>query len=114
MSLGATQWETTRVGVIPFARTGIFAATILGLGRAIGETMAVTMTIGNVNQISTSLLQPGQTIPSLIANNWGEAAALERSALLELGLVLLAVSLAINIVARLMMRRLVAGGRDRE
>ncbi len=112
LSLGATQWETTRVAVLSYARTGIFAAAILGLGRAIGETMAVTMTIGNSNTITTSLLEPGQTIPSLIANSWAEAEGvqLQVSSLLELALILLLVSLLINVVARLMIRRLVPGG----
>src|SRR6266508_3011062 len=105
LSLGATRWETTRLAVLRYARAGIFGAVILGLGRAVGETMAVTMTIGNRNAISVSLFDQGQTIASWIANNFTEAGPLELSALLELGLVLMLMSLTINIFARLMVRR---------
>jgi len=99
LSLGATGWETTRLAVLRYARAGIFGAVILGLGRAIGETMAVTMTIGNRNAITGSLFSQGQTIASLIANSWLEAVAgsLELSALIELGLVLMLVSLLISV-----------------
>jgi len=105
LSLGATRWETTRMGVLAYARSGIFGAVVLGLGRAVGETMAVTMTIGNRNVITLSLLDQGQTIASWIANNFTEAGPLERSALIELGLVLLLLALAINVFARLMVSR---------
>jgi len=105
LSLGATRYETTRMAVLSYARSGIFGACILGLGRAIGETMAVTMTIGNANSISWSLLDPGQTMASLIANNWGEAQGLQLSALIEIGLVLFIVALVINVFARLMVGR---------
>lgn len=107
LSLGATQWETTRVAVISYSRIGIFGAVILGLGRAIGETMAVTMTIGNTNTISRSLFGPGQTISSLIANQFSDSYTepLLQSALLELALILLVMSLLINVVARLIFRR---------
>ena len=105
LSLGATQWETTRLSVLSYARAGIFGAVILGLGRAIGETMAVTMTIGNSNTISASLFSPANTIASWIANNFTEAGYLERSALLELGLVLLGISLLVNLGARMIFRR---------
>jgi phosphate transport system permease protein len=106
MSLGATRWETTRVAVLKYARSGIFGAIILGLGRAVGETMAVTMTIGNRNAIGSSLFSQGQTIASLIANNFTEAGQLELSALIYLGLVLMLISLLINIFARLVIGRL--------
>ncbi|HEX9340571.1 MAG TPA: phosphate ABC transporter permease subunit PstC [Thermoplasmata archaeon] len=105
LSLGATRWETTRVAVLRYARAGIFGAVILGLGRAVGETMAVTMTIGNRNAISVSLFDQGQSIASWIANEFLEAGPLEQSALIELGLVLMLMSLAINIFARLMVGR---------
>ncbi len=107
LSLGATQWETTRVAVVSYSRVGIFGAVILGLGRAVGETMAVTMTIGNSNRISTSLFGPGQSIASLIANNFGEASTepVFLSSLLLLALILLLMSLLINVVARLVFRR---------
>ena len=110
LSLGATRWETTRLAVLRYARAGIFGAIILGLGRAVGETMAVTMTIGNRNAISVSLFDQGQTIASLIANNFNDAYPLERSAMIELGLVLLLMSLLINAFARLMVGRVLRRG----
>src|SRR5216117_3522682 len=111
LSLGATRWETTRVAVLRYARAGIFGAIILGLGRAVGETMAVTMTIGNRNAISISLFDQGQTIASWIANNFLNATdPLELSALIELGLVLMLMSLVINIFARLMIGRVLRRG----
>lgn len=105
LSLGATRYETTRMAVLSYARSGIFGACVLGLGRAFGETMAVTMTIGNSNLISWSLIDPGQTMASLIANKWGEAAGLHRAALIEIGVVLFVIALLINIFARLMVGR---------
>jgi phosphate transport system permease protein len=111
LSLGATRWETTRLAVLRYARAGIFGAIILGLGRAVGETMAVTMTIGNKNAISISLFDQGQTIASWIANNFTEAEPpFELSALVELGLVLLLMSLIINVFARLMVSRVLRRG----
>ena len=110
LSLGATRWETTRLAVLRYARAGIFGAIILGLGRAVGETMAVTMMIGNRNAISVSLFDQGQTIASWIANNFTEAGPLELSALIELGLVLMLMSLLINVFARLMVRRVLRRG----
>jgi phosphate transport system permease protein len=115
LSLGATRWETTRMSVIPYSRRGILGAVTLGFGRAIGETIAVVLVIGNAfapqGQISGSLFASGTSIASWIANEFGEASGIERSALLELGLVLLAVSLVINIVGRLLAGRgLVARG----
>lgn len=105
LSLGATRYETTRMAVLTYARSGIFGACILGLGRAFGETMAVTMTIGNSNIISWSLLDPGQTMASLIANRWGDAEGLQRASLIEIGVILFAIALLINIFARLMVGR---------
>lgn len=105
LSLGATRWETTRMAVLSYARSGIFGAVMLGLGRAIGETIAVTMVIGNRNAISSSLFAPGQTLASWIANNVREAGGLELSAIIELGLVLMLVALIINVFARLMVWR---------
>lgn len=105
LSLGATRSEATRIAVLSYARSGIFGACILGLARAIGETMAVTMVIGNSNIISWSFLDPGQTMASLIANNWGEAEGLQLSALLEIGVVLFFIALLINIFARIMVGR---------
>lgn len=105
LSLGATRLETTHMAVLSYARSGIFGAAILGLGRAVGETMAVTMTIGNANLISWSLLDPGQTMASVIANNWGEADGLMLSSLIEIGVVLFVVALVVNVFARLMVGR---------
>jgi len=103
LSLGATQWESTRFAMIPYARAGIVGGVILGLGRAMGETMAVTMTIGNRDVIPTSLFSQGQTIASLIANELlSNTGPLQYSAILEAGLVLLGISLAVNVVARLL------------
>ena len=112
LSLGATRWESTRLAVLRYARAGIFGAIVLGLGRAVGETMAVTMMIGNWNGVSLSLLDPGQTIASLIANNFGEGGpvSLQKSALIELGLVLMLMSLVINVFARLMVSRVLRRG----
>jgi phosphate transport system permease protein len=107
LSLGATSWETTRVSVLTYARAGIFGASILGLGRAVGETIAVTMTIGNIGLISGSLLAPGQSLASQIATSFAGDATdpLATSAALELAVVLLAISLAINVGATLLVRR---------
>jgi len=107
LSLGATRWESIRIGVLSYARSGIFGAVMLGLGRAFGETMAVTMVIGNRNAISVSWFAPAQTLSSLIANNIREALGtdLYLGAVVELGLVLMLVALLINVFARLMVWR---------
>ncbi|HYM40631.1 MAG TPA: phosphate ABC transporter permease subunit PstC [Thermoplasmata archaeon] len=105
LSLGATRWETTRLAVLKYARSGFFGAVMLGFARAFGETMAVTMVIGNSNSIPSSLFAPAQTLASLIANNAREALGLELSAVLEIALVLLALDLVINIFARIMIWR---------
>src|SRR2546423_2456500 len=102
LALGATRWETTRV-VLAGGAPGIAGAIILGLGRAVGETMAVTMVIGNRPEISASLFEPSYTIASVIANEFTEASgALYLSALIELGLVLFLVTFIINGAARLL------------
>ncbi|MCX8177285.1 MAG: phosphate ABC transporter permease subunit PstC [Candidatus Bathyarchaeota archaeon] len=108
-SIGATKWEVIRHWVLSYGRSGIFGAVILGLGRAVGETMAVTMVIGNaVGPIAmpASLFRPGQTLPSLIANGFLEAPTpLEKSAYIGAGLVLLLISLIINVIAHVMVTR---------
>ncbi len=110
LSIGATDWEVTRNAVIPYARTGIIAGIVLGLGRALGETMAVTLVIGNSNHLFSSLLSPGQTIASLIANQFTEASGpLELSALIEAGLILFVLTLAINLGARGILSRFERG-----
>jgi phosphate transport system permease protein len=111
LSLGATPWETTRMAVLTYARSGIFGAIILGLGRAIGETMAVLMVIGNGSSIQSSLLSPGSTIASWIGGTFAEAQFLEQRALLELGIVLLGISILTNVLARLLFRG-VTGARE--
>ena len=101
LALGATPWETIRLAVLKYGRTGIWGAVILGLGRALGETMAVTMVIGNRPQISASLFAPAYTMASVIANEFTEATGnLYLSALVEIGLVLFFVTLIINVAAR--------------
>ena len=102
LALGATKWETTRVVLVNGA-PGIAGAVILGLGRAIGETMAVTMVIGNRAQISTSLFEPSYTIASVLANEFTEATQdLYLSALVELGLILFFVTFVVNAIARIL------------
>jgi phosphate transport system permease protein len=104
IALGATRWEMLRIAVLPYGKSGILGAVILGLGRAVGETMAVTMVIGNTPQISLSLLSPAYTMPSVIANEFAEASsALHSAALMEIGLILLAITLVINILARILL-----------
>jgi phosphate transport system permease protein len=104
-ALGATRWEVTRIAVLSYAKKGLFGAVILGLGRALGETMAVTMVIGNIPQIVASLFKPGATLASVIANEFGEATTdLQLSALFEIGLVLLGVTVFVNIIAQLLLK----------
>ena len=101
LALGATRWETITGAVIPFARSGIIGGVILGLGRALGETMAVTMVIGNRHELSASLFAPGYTMASLIANEFSEATSdVHLSALMAVGFVLLLITLVVNAVAR--------------
>jgi phosphate transport system permease protein len=114
-SLGATRWEAIRIGVLSYARAGIVGAIILGLGRAVGETMAVTMVIGNaVGQaaLPTSLLKAGQTMASLIANEFNEAnpVSLHPSALIGVGFILLISALIINVAAQLLIYHVRAKG----
>ncbi len=105
VALGATWWETTWRVVLPAARAGIFGATILALGRALGETVAVTMLIGNRPEVSATLLAPASTLAAVIANEFSEATGtLYPAALLELGLVLMVVTLTVNVLALLLVR----------
>ncbi len=112
-SLGATEWEVTWKSVLPYARSGIFGAFVLGLGRAFGETMAVTMVIGNIPNITTNLFSAGATLSSLIANNFGESYGLYQSAIIEIGLILFFVALLVNGLARFMLWRMTRGSRGR-
>ena len=101
LALGATKWEMIADAVVPYARSGIVGGIILGLGRALGETMAVTMLIGNVHAISASLFAPGYTMASLIANEFAEATGdLHLSALMAVGATLFVVTLIVNAIAR--------------
>jgi phosphate transport system permease protein len=112
--LGATRWEVISRVVVPIARSGIIGAVILGLGRALGETLAVTMVIGNGQNIPASLFDQGQTLASKIATSFNEAqVGLQTSSLIALGLILLVITIAINIVARVFVGRATsrAGGR---
>ncbi len=103
LALGATRWEMIRMGVLRNARIGIVGSVILGLGRALGETMAVTMVIGNTPEIHKSLLANGTSMAAVIANEYAEAASdLHRSALTEIGLALFFVTIIVNACARLL------------
>jgi phosphate transport system permease protein len=100
VALGATWWQSSKE-MLKFSRSGLFGATMLGLARAAGETMAITMVIGNNNQIRTSLFAPAQTMSSMLANEFAEASTdLHRAALTEVALILLLMSLLFNVVAR--------------
>jgi len=105
LALGATRWESIKLGVLKSAIPGILGAVILGLGRALGETMAVTMLIGNRNDISISLFDPAQTMASVLANEYNEASGLHLSALASVGLALFVVSFFTNVIARLIVWR---------
>ena len=102
LALGATRWEMIRMAVLPYSRSGVTGAAMLGLVRAIGETIAVTLVIGNAPQIGDSLFSQGYTLAAVIANEFGEAAAtpIHRAALIAAGLVLFVLTLAINGAAR--------------
>jgi phosphate transport system permease protein len=103
LALGATRWESTWHAVVPYARLGIFGSIFLGLARALGETMAVTMVIGNDPSIHASLFAPGYTIAAVIANEFTEATGdLYLQSLVELGLVLFLLTIVINAMARLL------------
>jgi phosphate transport system permease protein len=110
LALGATRWEAVWTVVLPYGRAGIFGAVVLGLGRALGETMAVTMLIGNRHEISLSLTQPGYTIAAAIANEFAEAASsMHLSALVAVGLVLFVITMLVNASARWLIWRVARG-----
>jgi phosphate transport system permease protein len=114
LALGATRWEMITKSVLPYARSGVYGALILGLGRALGETMAVTMVIGNRSALPKTIFDSSQTIASQIATTFSEAGAgLPTSALIGLGLVLLVITMSLNIVARLLVWRVAGPGTDR-
>jgi phosphate transport system permease protein len=108
-ALGATRWETISRAVLPYCRSGLVGAVILGLGRALGETMAVTMVIGNAYKLTASLFSPGATIASKIASEFSEAAnGIPIGSLMELALILFGVTLLVNVIARLLVWRMTA------
>jgi len=110
LALGATRWEMIRIGVLRNARIGIVGGVILGLGRALGETMAVTMVIGNRPEVAKSLFAPGYTMASVIANEFSEATGdMYLSALVEIGLALFIVTLIVNALARLLVWTITGG-----
>jgi phosphate transport system permease protein len=110
LGLGATRWEAVWTAVLPYGRAGIIGAIMLGLGRALGETMAVTMVIGNRHDINVSVLQPGYTMAAAIANEFSEATTdLYLSALFEVGLILFVVTVLVNALARLLVWRVARG-----
>ena len=113
LALGATRWEMIRIAVLPYSRAGIAGASMLGLGRAIGETIAVTIVIGNAPTIGHHLFNQGYTLAAVIANEFGEAAAdpLHRAALIAAGLVLFALTLVVNAGARMLVHRAERGQR---
>ncbi len=110
LAMGATRWEAVRSAVLPYGRAGLIGAIILGIGRALGETMAVTMLIGNRHDIGISVLQPAYTMAAAIANEFSEATTdMYRSALFEVGLVLFVLTVAVNAIARILIWRVARG-----
>ena len=109
-ALGATKWEVIRYGILPYARAGILGGVILGLGRAIGETLAVTMVIGNAGEIAKNLFSSTATMSSLIASQFGEAGGAQLSALIALGFLLLVFSVIVNLFARVVITKLTPVG----
>jgi phosphate transport system permease protein len=104
-ALGATRWDVILQISLPIAASGIFGAAVLGLGRAMGETMALAMLIGNNTQIKASLFAPANTIASLLANSFGEAVGMEVAALMYVSFILMVLTLGINAVAELILER---------
>jgi phosphate transport system permease protein len=110
LGLGATRWEAVWTAMVPYGRTGLFGGAILGLGRALGETMAVTMVIGNRHDIGLSVLGPAYTMAAALANEFSEATtSMYLSALVEVGLVLFLLTMLINALARLLIWRVARG-----
>jgi phosphate transport system permease protein len=108
--LGATRWETILAVILPTASRGIYGSIILAFGRAVGETMALAMLLGNDNKFSWSLFAPGNTLAALLANQWPESGDTEKGALMYAGLVLLTITLLINMVGTLIIQRTGKGG----
>jgi phosphate transport system permease protein len=108
--LGATRWETILAVILPTASRGIYGSIILAVGRAVGETMALAMLLGNTNTFEWSVFAPGNTLAALLANQWPEASPVEKGALLYAGLVLLAITMLINAVGALILSRTAVQG----
>lgn len=111
LALGATRWEMIRMTVLPYARSGILGASILGLARAVGETLAVTLVIGNSVKIPDNIFSPAYTMASVIANQFPEATSLHRAALIEVALILLMITFIINVIARVLVWKVTGGQR---
>jgi phosphate transport system permease protein len=105
LAMGATRWEMLRISVFPRVRSGLIGAVMLGLGRALGETIAVALVIGGNAIVTSHLFHPGDTMASVIAHNFGEADGLDRSALLAMASALFGITIVVNVVARLITRR---------
>jgi phosphate transport system permease protein len=105
LAMGATRWEMMRGAVFPHARSGVVAAVIIGFGRAVGETIAVALVVGSSPKLTENLFGPGDTLASIIANEFGEASGLQRSALIGFGLVLLIMTIILGTIARAVLRR---------
>jgi phosphate transport system permease protein len=103
--LGCTTWEVVRKVVLPYTQKGVIGGIMLGLGRALGETMAVTFVIGNANRMPTSLFSPGTSIASVLANEFGEAEALHFSTLFALGFLLFVITFVVLAMAKMMILR---------
>jgi len=115
LAVGATRWETISRVVIPYCRSGLVGAVMLGLGRALGETMAVTMVIGNADKLTAFLFSPGTTIASKIASNFSEASSgVFTGSLVELALILFGVTLLVNVIARVLVWRMTSVKAARE
>jgi phosphate transport system permease protein len=108
--LGATHWETIMAIILPTASRGIYGSIILAFGRAVGETMALAMLLGNSNTFSWSLFAPGNTLAALLANQWPESNSIEKGALMYAGLVLLSITLLINVIGTIILQRNVSAG----
>jgi len=111
LGLGATRWEMIRTAVLPYCRAGIVGGAMLGLGRAIGETIAVTIVIGDAPQLGEHLFGQGYSLAAVIANEFGEAQGLHRSALFAAGLVLFVLTLLVNVIARVLVNRAARKGK---
>jgi len=105
LALGATRWEMIRAAVLPHSKGGIVGAVMLGLGRAMGETIAAALVIGSAAQISANPFAPGNSMPAVIANEWGEAGELHKSALIALAVALFVITIVVNLVATWIVQR---------